>query len=778
MTQEKETPGHANNVPGAITTQPQNSTTPSVVQQAKALTAQGFRVLPVGPDKLPLVDGFGAEHPDFTCGPEWFGEPGTSVAILCGPCPAAPPGMQLLCIDVDSDDQEHDAMWAWVDGLPDSLTSHGGRHLYFWVPAGTRMGPAFKRPGVAHDGLDLKGPGGYAREARWDWSDPPTPAAILPLPAAALATLDGARGGAGAAPGGAAAGAGPVAIVDRGADYLRQHGFDPDVVRQDAIRWLQSELAPLPTDGTGGGTLMVIFGALMVGFGLEDDVALELVCDVYAPRAWPGEEPDEEGFAHKIDEIDRLGSSTFEPLQLAVTARNARRFAELQGKRDETRAANVAAAGGIEHPSEDHSGCALSPRTGWPWILQKDRRFWLHKIDAPEYHPAVSASELTAAVYRHLPNQVLFSSRKDLESTYIRPVGKLMANYLTKANTYNPTTDTLSLALLDWMDPARATFHAHIDSWLRALAGPRYPELAQWLVSCTALDRPAPLLYMAGEGNLGKTLLMNGLAALWGVDKPGKLREVISDFNECLEDCPLVFADEGLPSNISFDWLRESITEYSQRLNTKGIRKFSTKGCARYAVAANNFASFRYLKVGNLTKQDLRAIASRILAFECQPEAEAMWMVFDTHRAVASDIPEHILWLVQSGTAPVEPTKSRMAARAVGGELLMSSVLVGRYSEILRVLQANLEGGEESQGRDPIAHLPKKSPGELWVSVPRLFDRMKQVDGAKVSLADVRAFCQTHQLLPDAVNHEVNGKQSRWRVLDARSVQASIEDID
>lgn len=775
MTHEKETPGHADIVPGVTPTEcSQISTKPNPVQQARLLIAQGFRVLPVGPDKVPLVEGFGADNPDFCCGPEWFGEPGTAVGVLCGPCPGAPPGYWLVCVDVDGDPTTCPELAEWLANLPPTLSSHGGRHLWFWAPPGTAGGPAFKRAGVAHDGLDLKSAGGYAREL-WTWTDSPIPESVSILPQQSLDWLDQHRG--------ASRRAAPAAAVDapategRGEAFLRAHGFDPAVVREDAVRWLQQQ-APLPTDGTGGATLMVVFGALLVGFGLDDDVALDLVCDVYTPRAWPGEDPDEAGFCHKIDEIDRHGSTTFVHMQLAMAARNARRARELGEQVAAMRAAAIEAAGGIEHPEEDHSGCKLCPRTGWPWILQRDRRYWLHKIDTAEYHPEISASELVAAVHRRLPNQVLFDGRKDLEEAYIHPVTNLTADYLTKSNVYDPATDTLSLALLRWMEPERATFHSHIDMWLRALAGPRYDALAQWLVSCTALDRPAPCLYLAGAGNLGKTLLMNGLASLWGVGKPGKLREVISDFNECLRECPLVFGDEGLPSNISFDWFRESITEYSQRLNLKGLNKFGVRGCARYAIAANNLEGFRYLKVGNLTKEDLRAIAGRLLVIECQPEAEAAWKTFNTHRAAQADIAEHVLWLAQSGTAAVTGADERMASRAAGGDLLMASVLVGRYSDILTVLRANLDSDtDDTQGRDPLVVRPPDAPGELWVSVPRLHARLQQVSGNKTSLADVRAFCKSHELRP-AEQHKVGGVNYMMRVLSADSVEASIRELD
>jgi hypothetical protein len=178
-------------------------------------------------------------------------------------------------------------MGAWLASLPDTVRTHGGRHLWFWAPAGTQGGPAFKRPGQSHDGLDLKSAGGYARETAWTGAGE----IAEPTRGGDLAALDAGRGAGGRAPTPAAAsGSRGVPEMERGDEFLRANGFDPDVVRADAARWLETK-APLPTEGTGGATLMVVFGALLVGFGLDDAVALDLVCEVYTPRAWPGRTP-------------------------------------------------------------------------------------------------------------------------------------------------------------------------------------------------------------------------------------------------------------------------------------------------------------------------------------------------------------------------------------------------------------------------------------------------------------------------------------------------------
>lgn len=311
------------------------------VQQARALIAQGFRVVPTI-DKVAPEGGFGSENPDATFGPEWFGEPGTQVGVLCGPCPALGSDW-LLCVDVDGDPADSSPeMIAFLDLLPaHTLESHQGRHLFFRVApeAAGQLGQwgLFKRPGRKHDGIDLKWAGGYACEA-WDWApgvDTARLAALVaPLPSTALEAILATRE---ARPAPVRLACAALADPNSG-PTLASAGIDPSQARADAIRWLNTTAPRDVADGAGGAACLVVAGALLVGFGLDDAMALELMIDVWAPLAWPGLDPEEEELARKIDEIDRLGSESFAPLELALLARTVRDGAVL------TRPDEVAAA--------------------------------------------------------------------------------------------------------------------------------------------------------------------------------------------------------------------------------------------------------------------------------------------------------------------------------------------------------------------------------------------------------------------------------------------------
>lgn len=752
------------------------------IKQAAELAAQGFRIVPTNGHKSPLVGGFGADNPTFTLEPQWFGEPGSKVGILCGACPALGPEFLLLCLDLDGNVAGCPVLCEFLSSLPGTLTSHGGRHLFFAVPAARagalkQWADAFGTKAAFGAAIDLKWSGGFAEES-WDWA-PETDLADLPsqiadLPDAALDALVVASG----------------AVVDnvagiahdhRGQAYLESNGHDYANVLLDAEKWLRTS-APLPVPGNGSDALLVVIGGLMVGFGLSDEVAAELAADVYYDRAWKGEPVDDEQLWHKIETIQDQGSHTFTELELAALYRNMRSdHAALAAAASPVEPGASPAPAAKPHPEEDMSGCVLCPLSGWPYILQKANRFWLHKVGVAEYHPEIGPTELEADVARRLANQVAAScsALKDLRKAYIKPVRTVRTTYCSRTSTYDPDTDTLTSAALEWA-PLHPAFHDHVDAWLRAMWGEEYTRGAQWLAALPRLDRPAPCLYLSGPKDVGKGLLADGLAALWSVTRPGSLREVVGNFNSCLQTCPLVFGDEGFPEKMSFDWFREAITNRTQRVNIKNQREYNLEGCARFIVAANNDESLRYQRTGTLTRQDVEAIADRLLAIPCLDGARAELAKMDLVKAATRDIAEHTLWLAM--TVPLEPPTSRMAARANAGERLLTNIISARYQEMLELVQPIIEAArrgtraEDAQGREEWCWVDIEEV-LVRVNVPALHARCKMLEGTKISLNDVRGFCASHAKRQGAVQWKGLGRNIKVRELDLGLLQAGIDSL-
>lgn len=762
------------------------------ITQAALLEAQGFRIVPTN-GKIATEPGFGAEFPDATWGAEHFGDDDCRVAILAGPCPAlgatpaAPAaGDWLLILDLDGPWEKSETLVEFLECLPPTLTSHAARHRFFRVPPSPERDclkawvDVFSTKSACNGAaLDLRWCGGYACEAPDDWAagtDTEHLAdAIATLPAMAAEIVVAA-----ATAGDPARHRGPR-LADGGRATLEKAGFDYAQVMADAADWLRSKAAPRAVRGNGHASLLVIFGALLVGFGLEDDDARALAEDVWNPLIddpWDGDELDKD-FSRKIDEIDRMGSDRFSPLELAYAARNPREF-------EAARAARVADAEARgEHPSEDLTGCKLCPRTGWPWILQKDGLFWLHEIDRDEYHHVpVCASELITAVSRRLHNVIGPKERslKELREIWICKVDQLEGSYVEPMLTYDKEGGgTLRGATLRWRNAGGARFHPHVDAWLRALAGDMHGHLEQWLAALCALNRPAPCLYLIGHLGIGKGLLADGIAQLWHVESPGKMAEAIAGFNEAMVECPLVWGDEGFPEKMNFDWFREIITSRSQRINLKHMRKFSVKGCARLMICANNDEGLRFQRMGTLTQVDQAAIASRLLVIDARPresEIKAILEPLDKYALARHELAEHALWL--HANRPLTPETERMAARPANGHVLLNAIAAGRSTAILELIREDMltEGGVPGFRRDPLTWTAEDEPDALFVSVQRIWHRLRTQDDNRLSQMDVRNFCSTYELRSGIVRKHLDGEKLRLRALKLEAILDALELLD
>jgi hypothetical protein len=420
----------------------------------------------------------------------------------------------------------------------------------------------------------------------------------------------------------------------------------------------------------------------------------------------------------------------------------------------------------------DATGLHLHPATGWPWILQHVDSFWLHRVSEPSYRVRqYRAGELDAAVARHLAGLVSEEDRKPsaLRAAWVRPVDKLTASYTARSHTYDD--GRLTLAALDWA-PLAARHHAHIERWLRALFGAGYAAAAQWLAAVVALDRPAPCLYLPGPRGLGKSLLADGLAALWCRPAPVGMSEAIADFNQSTGECPLIFTDEGFPERMNFQAFRKMITEHSRPVNAKHRSPVVVEGCGRFMIAANNEDVLRYQKTGTLTRDDLDAISDRLLVITCRAEARA---VLESHshedlaRWASADIAEHALWLAEA--VALEPS-GRMAARPGGGERILASVVAGRSAEVLNRIREAI--GTGAMGEKSGVRVPKRAQDEVYVNVTLLHATF---DG-RVSLAAVAECCDSFALRSGVEQHTLDRENRKCRILSRALLDAAFKALD
>lgn len=156
------------------------SSNSEIVQHAIAFAQRGWRVLPVGPDKRPLLKDWpsNATTDEDTIRRWWNGKyRGAQLGIACGS------GSGLVVIDIDPR-HEGDAGLAELErrygALPATVTARtggGGRHLYFSYPEGVSIVNRTKL-GTAH-GVDVRGEGGQvvappsvSETGRYEWITP------------------------------------------------------------------------------------------------------------------------------------------------------------------------------------------------------------------------------------------------------------------------------------------------------------------------------------------------------------------------------------------------------------------------------------------------------------------------------------------------------------------------------------------------------------------------------------------------------------------------------
>lgn len=240
--------------------------------------------------------------------------------------------------------------------------------------------------------------------------------------------------------------------------------------------------------------------------------------------------------------------------------------------------------------------------------------------------------------------------------------------------------------------PLEPAFDPRVDRWLRALAGPDYPTLEAWLAWLPSTDASLPLLFCWGPPGIGKSLLANGLAALWAgptgdVGRAGDLREALGGFNEALTRCPLVVSDEQIDLDAEGSaQLRSLVSSPTHNLNAKNIRVRNVEGFARAAVFANNRQGLGLSPFAFREPADLHAVAERILAIEARPEAREVlegMSPAERHELQTGPIARHVLWLQRERKPPHAPGRTAVAGNA---RPLLERLLATREEAVVAVL--------------------------------------------------------------------------------------------
>lgn len=212
-------------------------------------------------------------------------------------------------------------------------------------------------------------------------------------------------------------------------------------------------------------------------------------------------------------------------------------------------------------------------------------------------------------------------------------------------------------------------FSEKVDRWLSALAGAKFERLVQWIASCRQdhLGDVAACCVIVGPADTGKSLLFKAIAQLYGAS-PVKLSSAVERFNSTIKKCPIILDDEAeclKEGKVKSSLFRALIQDRVREAEPKGLEKILVKGCARYAVTANDLSDLRFADVRGA--DSLRAVADRLLVVRASEPARgalAALRVAGSYNVDLGVVTRHLRWVWET----VEPDRSKRFLGSLGHE--------------------------------------------------------------------------------------------------------------
>lgn len=269
------------------------------------------------------------------------------------------------------------------------------------------------------------------------------------------------------------------------------------------------------------------------------------------------------------------------------------------------------------------TGCTLD-ELHHRWVLQRNGSCWFLMSDG-EYSSIVSKEDVPMAFSTYLARAPVRLVELTQNGQRTRPipdviresgslVERVVTDLVSQNSSFNPQTRTFTEAITPIRKEIVPVFDPRIDEWLKLLGGESYGKLVDWMAICPDLNKLLCSIYFDGAAASGKTLFAFGMGKLWTDGPPADILSVLNDFNDEICRCPLIIADEDIPTSnrrSATATLRTLISTTSRTLRRKYLPNSECRGAVRVILTANN--EFLLETKGVSSAQDLQAIAQRFL---------------------------------------------------------------------------------------------------------------------------------------------------------------------
>lgn len=344
------------------------------------------------------------------------------------------------------------------------------------------------------------------------------------------------------------------------------------------------------------------------------------------------------------------------------------------------------------------------------WIIQKGRSYYARVGD--DYRGPYTQDEAQSAITRDLapahPHVELYTVSAQGERApktlgrLVREVSFVANDVAVSLSAQKAYFDEKARTLVEAPTPLRQIkphFYPEIDKWLDLLGGENAHLLKAWIKYVTKLKKPCTALFLTGHKMTGKSVIAEGLSKLWTpLGLPTPLETVLgTSFNDSQLRCPLVFADERLPTDHRGRVLNAELRHYIQARRRPLRRKFLPNsdmlGAVRLIISANNEEILSTTE--NLSNHDIGAIVDRYLHIPVKIDAYHYLQDVDASTWVEEDkIASHALWLRDkhphkpNGRFLVHAEDNELHSRLISGSGIRSAVLqfcVGYLLDPVRV---------------------------------------------------------------------------------------------